>query len=75
MKTIEFYGYWGDQKKKVHICAPTGGEGVQIIIDNFYHGIILNRAGQWVGYLNGNSELTADDIQILGTIVAEAFDF
>ena len=71
MKTIEFYRFWGDQKKKVHICMPTGGEGVQIIVDDLYHGIILKRAGRWVGYLNANSELTSDDILILGDIIAD----
>lgn len=70
MKTIEFVGFWGDQKKKVHICKPVGGEGIQIIVDDYYHGVIVKRAGQWVGYLNRNSELTADDILILGDIVA-----
>lgn len=71
MKTIEFYGYWGNQKKKVHICVPTGGEGCQIIVDNFYQGIILKRKEQWVGYFNYNSELTADDIGILGKIIED----
>ena len=73
MKTIEFFGWWGDTKKKVHICIPTGGEGFQIIVDNLYHGIILKRKGQWQGYFNGNSELTSDDILILGEIIEHSF--
>jgi hypothetical protein len=73
MKTIEFYGCWGNQTKKVHISIPTGGEGCQIIVDNFYHGILIKRKQHWVGYLNNNSELTSEDILILGDIIDDHY--
>lgn len=70
MKTLEFAATFGNTTKQVQLTAPSGGEGVQVIIDNFYQGMLFKRQGKWVGYFNENSNLAADDAQILG----ERFD-
>lgn len=69
MKTVEFEAVYGDETKKVQLTAPSGGEGVQVIIDNYYQGMLFKRQGKWVGYFNEDSNLTADDVQILGEMI------
>jgi hypothetical protein len=68
VKEIIFYGAYGDEQKTVKLTAPSGGAGFwQLIIDNYYYGILVKRNNQWEGHING--DLTAEDILILGELI------
>ena len=70
MKKIEFLASYGDIKKPVEICEPNGaGSHYQILIDHYYHGIITRRNGEWVDYLNYKSNLSGDDVLIIGELI------
>lgn len=67
MKEIEFDAHFGDVKKKLKLMQPTGASDLwQVIIDNYYQGILLKRDGKWEAHLNANCDLNADDITALG---------
>jgi hypothetical protein len=66
-ESIKFKAPFGDERKDIMLGNPHGGsEGYQVYIDDYYQGTIVLRDGQWIGHLNDRSELTIDDIQILG---------
>ncbi|MBN8852205.1 MAG: hypothetical protein BGO55_00490 [Sphingobacteriales bacterium 50-39] len=67
MRKIEFTGNLAGEKLKVFLTDPhPNGSHWQVLIDHYYHGTITKRDGKWIGHLNPNSDLQADDIQILG---------
>lgn len=75
MDAIYFSAWYGDVEKKVELSIATyGGDGYQILINRYYYGIMIQRAGKWVGYLNPRAweELTTDDVRILGEIIEDA---
>ena len=73
MKDIEFMAAFGDDRKRVRISRPQGSSsGYQVFIANYYQGIIVKLNNEWVGHLNARSELTSDDILILGDIIDNA---
>ncbi len=67
---LEFAAYFGDEKKKVELLNPNGagGDSWQVMIDNYYRGIIFKKNGEWVSY---SQWLTIDDVQILGQMIDE----
>ena len=66
MKTIEFDANFGDEIRKVKLVSNTYGGGYyQILIDSYYYGQMYYLDGVWRAWLN-NSELTGDDITIIG---------
>jgi hypothetical protein len=68
MKVIEFTGAFGFHNKTILLVAPNGTYGFwQLLIDNYYKGIIVKRKDTWEGHTN--EELTADDLLILGEII------
>ena len=67
--TIEFEDTAG---RRIKLTQPPGAEGWQIMIDNYYNGVMFKRAGKWGAYLSPGSDLTADDIQVLGERIAAA---
>jgi hypothetical protein len=74
MKTFKVLAAFGDQTKVLKIATATGGsDGYQILIDNYYHGMILFYEGKWVGRLNEKSELTVIDVEIIGRIIEDKF--
>jgi hypothetical protein len=68
MQPIEFHDTTG---RHIKLIQPSGAEGWQIMIDNFYNGILFKRNGEWVAYLAPGSDLTADDVQVLGERIDE----
>lgn len=69
MQSIEFEDSHG---RKVKLSQPSGAEGWQIIIDKFYNGILFKRSGKWIAYLAEGSDLTADDVVVLGERIDQA---
>lgn len=70
MKKIEFLACYGDKIKTVEIAQALGaGDSYQILIDRYYHGTIIKQRGEWVAHLNSRSNLTADDILIIGDLI------
>ena len=70
MRQIEFTANLAGQELKVTLKDPLANGGHwQVLIGHFYHGTISRREGKWIGHLNPKSNLQADDIQILGTLI------
>lgn len=67
---IEFYDTAG---RHIKLSQPTGAEGWQIVIDKLYNGILFKRNGKWIAYLSPGSDLTADDVQVLGERIDNFF--
>ncbi len=67
---IEFTASFGDDKKRVELLNPNGagGNSWQVMIDNYYRGIIFKKDGEWMSY---SLWLTIDDVQILGEMIDE----
>ena len=49
------------------------GDVWQVFTANYYEGILVKRNGEWFGNLNSKSELTVDDVQILGAIIDKRY--
>jgi hypothetical protein len=74
MYKIEFFASYGNENKRVEIAQSYGGgDHYQILIDRYYHGIITKRKGEWVAFLNSKSELTGDDVLIIGELIEKTF--
>jgi hypothetical protein len=52
----------GDKIKKVEISQPTGAGDT---IGGYHHGQMVFQQGRWRAYLNRNSIVTGDDVQII----------
>lgn len=48
-----------------------GGEDYHIFIDNDYQGRVLKLNNHWVGHLDDDSDLTIDEVKILGRIIEQ----
>ena len=69
-KEIAFDAWCGDRAWKVELSHPQGGaDGYFIMINNYYHGMLFKRNGEWEGHLNGKSGITGDEIMILGDMI------
>lgn len=67
---VFFTAYYGDEQVKVELGQTSGGgEGYQILIGGYYHGMLVKRNNEWKGLLNRRSDLTSADILILGDII------
>lgn len=71
---IEFDAVYGDLRKKVRLMRPSYGGDYQILIDNFIEGAIVRRSTGYAAYLNKNSDLTGDDLEILFQLLRAAED-
>ena len=70
MRHFDIDGICGNETKTARLVAPSGANGFwQVLIDNYYEGILIKRNDRWIGYVNERSELTADDIMILGEMI------
>ena len=69
MNTIEFTAQFGYETKQVKLVSNNcGGQGYQVLINDFYQGEIFYNDG-WQAHLNNKSILTGDDIVILGEVI------
>ena len=74
MKYFEFIASYGNEKKVVKITQPTGGgDCYQILIQNYFQGVITKLKNEWVPHLNSRSELTGDDVFILTEVIEKNF--
>ena len=73
MDNIVFTAHYGDDEKRAEIAnhVDTGGEFYHLYIDGFYKGQLYYRDNQWNMHLTPNSDITIDDIQILGEIIED----
>jgi hypothetical protein len=70
VKSIDFEGIIGSRKITVQLLQPFGGgDHWQILIDKYYQGTMTKANGEWVAHLGGRSDLTGDEVAILGTII------
>jgi hypothetical protein len=64
---------YGDVIKQVLVSCHAAAAGYfDVLIDNYYRGQIFFRDGAWQANLSRNSDLTIDDIQILGAEMEQA---
>ena len=68
---IEFKASYGDEDRNVIISAPNGahGGGFNILVNNYLYGRLFKRNGIWVGFFNEGTDVTGEDITILGEII------
>lgn len=71
MREIVFKASFGDERKTIRISKPNGMDSLmwQLSIDWYHQGTLYFRDGHWGAYLNDSSEITTEDIQILGEII------
>ena len=70
MVSIEFDAAYGNDRKMVVIRQLSGSGNIyQVFIGNYYDGMLVKLNGEWVAHLNLKSDLTSDDIQLLGDII------
>ena len=63
----------GDRKTEVILSSPNGGtNGYHIMIGNIYHGTVNKMLGGWKVNTNPNSELTAEDFEVILEAVRKA---
>jgi len=70
--SIEYYAWFGDERKKVWISMPngTGGESWTVLINNYNVITILKRHGEYV-YCYDNTKWELDDLQAIVDAVTE----
>ena len=72
MEKILINGAYGNKTKPIEISMPTGGVNAwYITIDRYHHGQMIRYKGEWIGYIHPTSELTGDDIWIIGDLINE----
>ena len=55
----------------VLVSPNSSGDNFHIFIDNDYQGNVVKLKGKWVGNLGQYSDLTIDEVTILGRIIEE----
>ena len=53
------------------MVKPDNDDNYHIFIDNDYQGKVVKLKGQWIGHLVYDSDLTIDEVQLLGKIIEE----
>lgn len=68
MKEITFEASFGDERKTVRLSQPRGmGSEIWFVtVNNYHQGEMWKRGDTWVCY---DTDLTYEDIQILGEII------
>ena len=69
MKDFAFTISVSKTPKRVVIFQPNGGGLYFLFMDNYYQGTMVNLNGSWIGNLNIKSELTGDNIEVLGKMI------
>ena len=72
MKSIQLKGVIGDQDVTVELTQPNGsGDLYHIMVDRYYNGMIVKRNGEWAVFLNENSKLSSEDVEVILEAVRE----
>ena len=72
MNCLIFRIHYGSESKEAMISKPEGMSGdisYQVHINNYFQGTVKKQGGEWKAHLNQKSQLTIDDIQIIGDII------
>lgn len=73
MEVLNRTAIYGDVVKPVLVLCHAGAEGYfAVMVDNYYEGQIFFRDDTWQANLSRNSDLTIDDIQLLGEEIKQA---
>lgn len=73
MRSISYPATFPDGIRMVKIVELRGGHGWQIIIDDYYQGVIHLVRGELVAHLSLPIELSGDDIGALLEVVEREF--
>ena len=68
---MQRYEYKTPIGRLVMVNPNSKGDNYHIFIDNDYQGNVVKQKGQWVGNLEQNSDLTIDEVYLLGHIIKE----
>jgi hypothetical protein len=55
----------------VLVSSNSNGDNYHVFIDNDYQGNVVKQQGRWIGDLDRYSDLTIDEVMILGRIIEE----
>jgi len=68
---IEFKASYGDEDRNVIITAPNDahGGGFNILVDNYLYDRLFKRNDIWVGFFNEGTDVTDEDVSILGEMI------
>lgn len=68
--TIEYSGWFGDERKKVKISKPngTGGESWDVLVNNYNVITIIKRHGEYV-YCYDRTEWETSDLQAIVDVI------
>ena len=68
---MQTYEYKTQIGHLVLVSPSISGDNYHIFIDNDYQGNVVKLDGRWVGNLGQYSDLTIDEVAILGRIIEE----
>ncbi len=68
---MQTYEYKTQIGHLVLVSPNSSGDNYHVFIDNDYQGNVVKLQGQWVGNLDQSSDLTIDEVAILGRIIEE----
>lgn len=68
---MQSYEYKTQIGHLVLVSPNSRGDNYHVFIDNDYQGNVVKLQGQWVGNLDQSSDLTIDEVIILGRIIEE----
>ena len=68
---MQSYEYKTQIGHLVLVSPNSNGDNYHIFIDNDYQGNVVKLKGRWVGNLDQHSDLTIDEVMILGRIIEE----
>lgn len=71
MLCMEAYEYKTQIGHLVLVSPNSKCDNYHVFIDNDYQGNVVKLQGQWVGNLDQHSDLTIDEVMILGRIIEE----
>jgi len=67
MKAYEYTTQMGH----LTMVKPDDADNYHIFIDNSYQGKVVKLKGNWVGHLTYDSDLTIDEVKLLGSIIED----
>jgi hypothetical protein len=70
MKAIVVTGVCGEKELSIKLsCTHGAANMIQILIDNYYHGMFNKVNGEWVAFIHAKSFLCSNDILVMRELI------
>jgi hypothetical protein len=70
VENLILQGWVGNDPVTIEASRANGAAGiVQLVVCGYYQGTLQKYRGEWVSYLNKNSVLLAEDIQLIAELL------